>query len=167
MGKTIAFVHGLDSSSRGTKGTWFRRHVPEMLLADFSGDFPEKMRQLERLLSGRTRIVLVGSSYGGLMASVFACRHPERMDRLILLAPALHLPEFAPCLARRLAIPAVLYHGRQDDVCPPEDVLRLARRAFADLTYHAVNDDHSLHRVFPTLDWSGLLGTAAAEASPP
>ena len=34
---TRVFIHGLDSSSRGTKGTFFRGRYPEMLMEDFSG----------------------------------------------------------------------------------------------------------------------------------
>ena len=36
---TIArvFIHGLDSSSRGTKGSFFRERYPGMFMEDYSG----------------------------------------------------------------------------------------------------------------------------------
>ena len=58
--------------------------------------FPERMEKLEGLLAGKNELVLVGSSYGGLMAAVYACLHEERVKKLILLAPALHLEPYNP-----------------------------------------------------------------------
>ncbi len=154
---TRVFLHGLDSSSRGTKGTYFRTRYPEMLLGDFAGPLAERMEQLDRSLAGKGNLILVGSSYGGLMAALFACRHRERIRRLILLAPALEHADFTPWCAEPLRAPVTLYHGRQDIVVPPEPTRRIAERLFADLDHHLVDDDHDLHRVFPMLDWDRLL----------
>ena len=43
-----AFIHGLDSSSRGTKGSYFRERYPGMFIEDYSGPLEERMEQLER-----------------------------------------------------------------------------------------------------------------------
>jgi hypothetical protein len=40
---------------------------------------------------------------------------------------------------------------------PPEPTLMVAERVFANLDQHLVDDDHNLHRVFPSLDWNRLL----------
>lgn len=154
---TRVFVHGLDSSSWGTKGSFFRERYPEMLLEDYSGPLEERMERLEKSLEGKRNLILVGSSYGGLMAALFACRHPSRVRRLVLLAPALGLADLDPFEDLPLSVPAILCHGRTDVVVPPEPTRLIAARLFANLDYRLVEDDHDLHRVFPTLDWDGLL----------
>jgi predicted esterase len=115
-----AFIHGLDSSSRGTKGNFFRERYPEMFLEDYSGPLEERMAKLERDLAGKRDLILVGSSYGGLMAAIFACRDETRVRRLILLAPALGHTDLDTCSRQPLQIPVTLYHGRSDpsDRCP-------------------------------------------------
>lgn len=154
---TRVFLHGLDSSSRGTKGQFFRTRYPEMLLEDFSGPLAERMDTLDRSLGEKGNLILVGSSYGGLMAALFACRYRTRVRRLILLAPALEQADFTPWYDSPLQLPVTLYHGRQDIVVPPGPTRRIAERLFGDLDHHLVDDDHDLHRVFPTLDWDRLL----------
>ena len=153
----MVFIHGLDGSSQGVKGTFFRERYPHMIVEDFSGSFEERMAKLEALLADKDDLTLIGSSLGGLMAAVFACRHREKIAKLILLAPALnHLP---PEFYRDLQVnfPVVIYHGRQDDVVPPGPVHDIARKIFTNLTYHLVQDDHSLHQIFFTLAWDDLL----------
>lgn len=154
---TKVFIHGLDSSSRGTKAQYFREHYPEMLIEDFTGTFQEKMEQLDRLLSGRTNLILVGSSYGGLMAALFALKNPERVHRLILLAPALNMPEFNPPPSVKLHLPVIIYHGINDELIPGDLLEITARRHFLNLDFHLVPDDHSLHGTFRNLPWDRLF----------
>jgi len=161
MEPTRVFIHGLESSSRGTKGTFFRQRYPEMIIEDYSGFFPERMEKLEGLLAGKTDLVLVGSSYGGLMAAVYACRHEERVRKLILLAAALHLEEFQACRETKLTVPVVLIHGLNDLVVPLEAVRAAAAEVFIDQRFEAVEDDHFLHETFAVLDWDLLLGKRA------
>ena len=157
MGVTRVFIHGLESSSQGTKGVFFRERYPDMIIEDYQGSLKERMDKLNRLLAGLEDLVLVGSSYGGLMAAIYACENESRLKRLILLAPALHIVDLAPCLSRKVQIPVTLFHGNSDDVVPPESVQAIARRIFAHLDYRLVNDDHSLHSTFPIMDWKTLL----------
>jgi pimeloyl-ACP methyl ester carboxylesterase len=154
---TRVFIHGLDSSSRGTKGTFFHERYPEMIREDFSGSLEQRMAQLERRLAAKSNLILVGSSYGGLMAAQFACKNESRIRRLILLAPALDHGDFSPYYATPLELPVTLYHGRQDIVVPLGPTRRIVERLFLNLEIHLVNDDHDLHLVFPTLDWDMLL----------
>jgi pimeloyl-ACP methyl ester carboxylesterase len=153
---TRAFIHGLDSSSRGTKGCFFRERYPEMILEDYSGPLEERMAKLERDLAGKKNLILVGSSYGGLMAALFSCRNETRVRRLILLAPALGFTDFNIC-SRPLQIPVILYHGRFDDIVPLEPTREIAARLFANLDHRIVEDVHDLHRIFSKLDWDDLL----------
>lgn len=151
------FIHGLESSSQGTKGVFFREHYPDMIIEDFGGPLGERMETLNRLLMDRNDLILVGSSFGGLMAALYACENENRVRKVILLAPALHLVDFAPCLSRKVQLPVSLYHGSRDDVVPPATVQAIARRIFARLDYHLVDDDHSLHVTFPLMNWEALL----------
>jgi pimeloyl-ACP methyl ester carboxylesterase len=157
MPLTSVFVHGLESTSHGTKGEFFRNKYPDMILEDFVGLLDQRMDKLNCLLQKKTDLVLVGSSYGGLMAAIYACQNRKSVKKLVLLAPALNLTEFQPYLTCRIEIHVALYHGRFDDVVPPEAVRAIAREVFSNLDYHAVDDDHSLHHTFSGMDWDELL----------
>ncbi len=158
MGTTRVFIHGLESSSRGTKGTYFRKKYPDMSIENYPGSLEERMTKLRRILSEKRDIVLVGSSYGGLMAAMYACDNEHQIKRLVLLAPALNLEEFKPYLNREIKVPVILYHGSRDDVVPPEPVLGIASRVFQNLSHHIVDDDHPLSETFTSFDWDNLLG---------
>jgi len=153
--KTI-FLHGLDSSGRGSKGGFFQRHFTDVYCPDFSGDLDNRLQLLEEIIEARTGLTFVGSSFGGLMATCLATRRPKAIRRLILLAPALNMAGFEPPEAK-ITIPTLLVIGRNDTVTPPATVLPLARASFADLTIREVDDDHLLREAFPALDWRGLL----------
>ncbi len=157
MTATRVFIHGLESTSRGTKGVFFREHYPDMIIEDFFGSFSQRMEKLEGLLAGKKPLILVGSSFGGLMAAVYACLHEERVQKLILLAPALHLEPYEPYENKKLHMPIVIFHGLQDAVVPLAAVRSLAERLFVNHTFNAVEDDHSLHNTFAFLKWDTLL----------
>ena len=152
------FIHGLESSNRGTKSVFFRERYPDMLIPNFSGPLEERMDKLRGLLEGKENLRIVGSSFGGLMAALFAMEDEPRVERLVLLAPAINLVAFTPGRGRTLRLPVWIYHGRNDEVIPIDDVRRTARGTFSNLRFHEVEDDHSLHRTFQTMDWDGLLG---------
>ena len=151
------FIHGLESNNQGTKAVYFRKHFPDMLTPNFPGSLDERMADLRALLSGESDIILVGSSFGGLMASIFVMENEPRVKRLVLLAPAVNLMEFSPYRNRKIQVPVHIYHGRQDEVIPLEDVQSVARQVFSDLTFHSVDDDHYLHKTFEKIDWDTLL----------
>ena len=151
------FIHGLESNNQGTKAVYFRKNFPDMLTPNFPGSLDERMADLRTLLSGKRDITLVGSSFGGLMASIFVIENEPRVKRLVLLAPAVNLMEFSPYRDRKIQVPVHIYHGRQDEVIPLEDVRTVARQVFSDLTFHSVDDDHYLHKTFEKIDWDTLL----------
>lgn len=161
MGKTpgnpIIFIHGQESSSQGTKGCFFREFVPEMIIPDFAGDVSTRMEKLNEILSGKSRITMIGSSLGGLMAALFAFQNQDRLEKLILLAPALNLPEFDPYLSKRLALPVAVFHGEHDELIPAEPIQAIAEKVFPDLSFTLLDDDHRLTRTFATIDWAQLL----------
>jgi pimeloyl-ACP methyl ester carboxylesterase len=71
---TRVFIHGLDSSSRGTKGSFFRERYPTMLMEDYSGPLEARLGRLTESLAGKNNLILVGSSYGGLMAALLPAK---------------------------------------------------------------------------------------------
>lgn len=154
---TSVFIHGQDSSSRGAKALWFKEHFPDMLVPDFTGSLDERMETLTGLLAGQRELVLIGSSFGGLMAAIFALEHESRVEKVILLAPALNFPAYSRCLDRQTQVPAQLFIGRQDDVCPPYIVIPAAQRTFTNIIIHESADDHLLKVTFPEIDWQRLL----------
>lgn len=156
------YLHGLDSSGQARKAQAIRQRVPELETPDFSGSLAERMAQLRSML-GEERLVLVGSSFGGLMAALWTCQYPHQVERQILLAPALHRDDFAPIAA--VDTPTLLIHGRQDDVVPPQAVEEKAHRAFSRLTLWPVDDDHRLATT-QQLDWPRLLRQGWEPESP-
>ncbi|MGD8406923.1 MAG: YqiA/YcfP family alpha/beta fold hydrolase, partial [Anaerolineales bacterium] len=109
---------------------------------------------------------IIGSSLGGLMAAIFTCEHPYQVQKLVLLAPALILPQFAPFLdtstslsagSEPVSVPTTIIHGTQDTIVPLEKVREIAQKVFTNLTYKIVNDDHSLHKTADSLNWNTVL----------
>lgn len=146
------FLHGLDSSSQGRKARLLAGLGVET--PDFKGDLTTRMAQLEPLL-GEERWVLVGSSFGGLMAALWTLRNPERVHRLILMAPAFHRPEFV--IPRPVDVPTLLVHGVRDTVVPHELTRQRAAEAFTQLRVEWVDDDHRLEATALRMDWAGLM----------
>ena len=152
------FIHGLESSNQGTKSIFFRERYPDMILPNFPGNLQQRMAKLNAVLSGKSGIRLVGSSFGGLMATIFAMENEARVEKIILLAPAIHnLEGSADYPVGELSVPAWVFHGKNDDVIPLNAVERTANNIFRRLSFHMMDDDHSLHKTFETLDWDGLL----------
>ena len=152
------FLHGLESSNQGTKAVFFRERYPDMLTPNFIGPLEDRMTTLRQILSGRSGIRLVGSSFGGLMGAIFAMENEPLVERLILLAPAINLMDFPLCQERQISLPVWIYHGSADQVIPLGEVEPVARRIFRNLSFHVVDDDHFLHKTFKTIDWDFHLG---------
>ena len=157
MSNQLVFIHGLESTAQGTKGLYFRQFFPQMIIEDYTGDFDTRMSKLNSLLAGSADLILVGSSYGGLMAAQYAIENEDTVKKIILLAPALNLPEFKPPGHTKLQMPVIIYHGTGDDIVDPYTVKAIALKYFSNLEHHFVDDDHSLHKTFPLIDWKGIL----------
>lgn len=151
------FLHGLESSNNGVKAVFFRKHFSDMIVPSFTGDLLTRMEKLREILLGKSDITMVGSSFGGLMAAIYAMENPSLVKKLILLAPAIHIIRDAPTNIRVISTPVQIYHGDRDEVIPLADVERLAEELFQNLLFNIVQDDHSLHKTFKTMDWKALL----------
>ena len=115
------------------------------------------MEKLYDILSDESDITLVGSSYGGLMASIFTLENSSGIKSLTLLAPAINLDEFNDYKDLSTEVPTALYHGTGDTVIPISPVYEQAKKCFKNLTFHRVEDDHMLHNTFNTIDWATIL----------
>ncbi len=96
---TVFFLHGFASSARSTKAGYFRRALepfginfqcPDLNEPDFRAMTMTRMlEQLGRDIDAAPGLVtLIGSSLGGTLAILAAARFAARVDRLVLLAPA-------------------------------------------------------------------------------
>lgn len=154
---TIIYLHGLESTSQSGKARQFAQIFPGMFTPDFTGSFEERMAQLSPILGDKKEWTIIGSSYGGLMGGVFTCTYPGQVRKLILLAPALMLPEFTGKKFNKIDVPTVLVHGTQDEVVLPGPVRIIAENIFTKLEYISVEDGHRLHKAFDELNWAEIL----------
>lgn len=153
----LIFLHGLEGTSQGAKATLLRGLFPAMLIPDFRGSLEERMQVLYPILGDRQVWTIVGSSFGGLMAAIFACQRPAQVRKLVLMAPALILPQFAASHPAPVEVPTIVYHGRQDAIVPLEPTRTLAQQYFRNLQFHEVDDEHGLYKTAHELDWPAVL----------
>ena len=153
----LIFLHGLEGSSQGVKATMLRSLFPGILTPDFSGLLEERMRKLNGILGAETGWTLIGSSFGGLMAAIFAHQHPDQVNKLILLAPAITLPDFKGTPQQPVRVPTTIVHGTRDELLPIEGVRKIAEKIFLNLSFVTVDDDHGLYQTAQNLDWFALL----------
>jgi len=153
--KTL-FLHGLESSSKGTKGRFFQKNFPHVICPDFTGTLENRLEKLLPICGDNMNITLIGSSFGGLMATCYAISNPDKVARLILLAPALNFADFRPP-AKKLAIPTLLVVGKNDNVTPADLVVHLAKKTFSNIEIKIPDDDHMLHQSFENIEWQRHL----------
>jgi pimeloyl-ACP methyl ester carboxylesterase len=97
----IVYLHGFASGPSSTKARFFREKleergaevsVPDLAEGDFRGlTITSQLRVIERVC-GNEPVSLMGSSLGGYLAALFAGLHPDRVDRVVLLAPGFGFP---------------------------------------------------------------------------
>jgi uncharacterized protein len=97
----VFYLHGFASSAQSTKATWFAARFAAQGVPFHCPDFNEPdfatltlTRMIERVEAGLAGhgdqpAVLMGSSLGGVVALHVAARRPDRVARLVLMAPAL------------------------------------------------------------------------------
>jgi len=97
--RTVFYLHGFVSSPRSTKVQYFTQMLAAQDIGVRAPDFNEPefrtmtmtrmLEQLDAQLSAAPGpAVLIGSSLGGTLAILAAARFGARVDRLVLLAPA-------------------------------------------------------------------------------
>lgn len=139
----ILFLHGQESGPFGSKYQSLAAAYPGRVLSpDFSGqELPERLETAKAFIAQQSApLILVGSSLGGLLAVMLAEALPGRFAGLLLLAPALHLPEgqIFPPLPKH----TVVLGGLQDTVIPAEPLTTWCAARQVPLVW--VDDDHRL-----------------------
>ncbi len=152
----VIFIHGLESSGSGFKGRLFKNEIPGIITPDFKGSLDERMASLNKILEETRPWIIIGSSWGGLMSTLYTLSHPEKISLLILLAPVLHHPELNS-VKKAIDIPVIIYHGKNDDIVPLASSKKRAEILFTNLTYNTVEDDHMLHPTVEAINWLEIL----------
>ena len=98
----IVYLHGFASSPLSTKGRFFHTHFemiggevhqPDLEDGDFSSlTMTRQLEVVDKAVRELQPLLLIGSSLGGYLASLYAVRRPELVPALVLLAPAFGFP---------------------------------------------------------------------------
>jgi len=95
--KRIVYLHGFASGPSSNKARYFRDRlqaagaqveVPDLAGGDFEHLTISSQLGVIEHAAGSATVSLLGSSMGGYLAALYAARHPERVERMVLLAPA-------------------------------------------------------------------------------
>jgi hypothetical protein len=138
---TVFYLHGFASSPRSTKVAYFtdrlREHgvgvrCPDFNLPDFQTlTMTRMLSQLSDALTGEgAPVTLIGSSLGGTLAILAAARWPARVDRLVLLAPA------------------VMFAKPGHHLLPPERIEEWRRTGALPFFHYAVQAERPLNYAF-------------------
>jgi alpha-beta hydrolase superfamily lysophospholipase len=146
----VLFCHGLESGPIGRKSEALRRAGLEVVAPDCRDmALAARLEVVEPALAGVDCPVVVGSSYGGLVALIAVLRARARdqaIGGLVLCAPALGLRE-PPADTVRIVppdVPTVVIHGTGDTVVPIDWSRTFAAVGGVELI--EVDDDHRLAR---------------------
>lgn len=141
----VVFLHGLNSGPTGSKFRELATRFDDVTSPDCRGlhDPAARLAVAEQATRRMTNPILVGSSFGGLVAALLASHHPARVGVLVLLAPALHA-RWTDAVAGIMRVPSAttIIHGVRDCVVPVQASRAFATRFSVDLI--EVDDDHRL-----------------------
>lgn len=138
----IFFFHGLESTPTGRKYQRLSESF-DITSPDFQEmDIRERLDKAERVTRDLNDIVVVGSSFGGLLAALLYNQHPERFRGYVLMAPALH--QEITNEINKMPSRCVVLHGTRDEVVPIEAVRSFC--AGHDIEITEVDDGHRLHQ---------------------
>lgn len=153
MGGHIILSHGSDSGPDATKvsvlaafaeSLGWRTQRPDYRTDDLPGYAGSVDPRIQRLVAAIDSVdqppVLVGSSMGAFVSGLASLQRP--VAGLFLLATPSEIPGYRRAFDTAPGVPALLYHGWRDDVCPPEGVIAFAARRRLPLI--VVDDDHRL-----------------------
>ena len=97
----IVYLHGFASSPQSSKARFFAERfgalgvpftAPELDEGNFERlTITSQLHVVEKAV-GEGPVVLMGSSLGGYLAALFAARSVERVEKMVLLAPAFQFP---------------------------------------------------------------------------
>jgi len=148
----LIWAHGLWGSPNGSKVTAIRESGIEVVSPDFNNmELEERIDILNELVS-KKEVVLAGSSYGGLACALVAQQQPEQVKGMLLLAPALHLPESPNDDPKKLIapnnFPISIIHSVTDEIVPVSASKDYIERSGNNLRLIEVDDSHVLENSF-------------------
>ena len=144
----LIWAHGLWGSPNGSKVTAIRESEIEVISPDFNNmELEERVDILNELVS-KEKVVLAGSSYGGLACALVAQKQPEQVKGMLLLAPALHLPETPNDVPEDLVppnnLPITIIHSTTDEIVPISASQDYIERSENNINLIEVEDSHVL-----------------------
>jgi uncharacterized protein len=138
----VLYLHGFASSARSTKAGYFAERLREygvtLRCPDFNApDFStltltrmlDQLKQEVEDSAGRA-VTLIGSSLGGTLAILAAERFAARVNRVVLLAPA------------------VMFAKPGHHLLPPERIEEWRRRGSLPFFHYAASEERPLHYAF-------------------
>jgi pimeloyl-ACP methyl ester carboxylesterase len=148
----LIWAHGLWGSPNGSKITAIRESGIEVVSPDFNNmELDERIRILNELVS-KQKVILAGSSYGGLACALVAQQYPKQIKGMLLLAPALHLPESPNDDPEKLIapndFPITIIHSVTDEIVPISASKDYIERSGNNLRLIEVEDSHVLENSF-------------------
>ena len=149
MGRSVFYLHGFASSAKSTKAAYlgerFRLHGLTLHCPDFNQpDFATLTltRMLDQLDGAMAAVAapatLIGSSLGGTLAILAAAAFAARVDRLVLLAPAVMFSKKGPTTG-----PGAVHH-----LVPPERVDQWRRFGRLPFFHYGDNTERMLNFAF-------------------
>ena len=144
----LIWAHGLWGSPNGSKVTAIRESGIEVVSPDFNNmELEQRIDILNELVSNK-KVVLAGSSYGGLACALVAQQQPEQIKAMLLLAPALHLPESPNNVPENLVapkdLPITIIHSTTDEIVPISASQDYMDRSENKINLIEVEDSHVL-----------------------
>ncbi len=141
----VLFCHGLATGPVGAKSRALRAAGHRVQAPDGRGlDLRQRVQRVERALrTAPAGTVVVGSSFGGLVALCALLRVEHQAAGLVLCAPALNVRQ-PPATTMELAtmILTIIVHGIRDQVIPVQVSRDFATRSGCELI--ECDDDHRL-----------------------
>jgi pimeloyl-ACP methyl ester carboxylesterase len=138
----VYYLHGFASGAKSTKAGYFAGRLQERGVRLTSPDFNEPdfttltlTRMIDQLgaelaRGGPEPVALIGSSLGGTLAVLAAERFPTKIDRVVLLAPA------------------VMFAKPGHHLLPPERIEEWRRRGALPFFHYACNAERPLNFSF-------------------
>lgn len=144
----VIFSHGKESGPNGAKIQLLSKIAQQMGFQTHSIDYThcahvsERVEMLENFMAENKtqKLVLVGSSMGGYVATVVAEKFP--LEGLFLMCPALYLSNYPIQAYRPITDKIEIVHGWQDEIVPYQNSIQFGQKTNARL--HLIEDNHRL-----------------------
>lgn len=148
MENKVLFCHGLESGPHGSKYRALVAAGYEVLAPDCRGMGLEERVALVAPILLAEKPLVVGSSFGGIVAILAALRTGVILPGLVLCAPALGRAE-VPIKTLVVPFPVTIIHGLHDTVIPLELSQEFA--FYQGCEVRVVQDDHFLAKCDETI----------------